>query len=216
VLKRHSGGRLPSRLTPVRRGEIEANDIRCEPFDAPRFREALRTVRGLTIVPPEVFRPEMVRVCASAGVAVVFVPELPGTRASGATRWLAPNKALIQLSLRYKTDDHLWFTFFHEAGHILRHGKRDVFVEDGQVDDTHEHEADRFAADTLIPSRELARLFTAQHIPSRADISRFAAYVGVAPGIVVGRLQHDGVLQHSHCNQLKRRLRWAEADTEGA
>jgi len=26
-------------------------------------------------------------------------------------------KALIQLSLSYKTNDHLWFTFFHKAGH---------------------------------------------------------------------------------------------------
>ena len=56
--------------------------------------------------------------CAAAGVAVVFVPALPKTGVSGATRWLHPQKAIIQLSLRYKSNDHLWFTFFHEAGHI--------------------------------------------------------------------------------------------------
>ena len=61
-------------------------------------------------------------------MAIVFVPELPKLRVSDATRWLAPNKALIQLSLRYKTDDHLWFTFFHGAGHILLHGKREMFL----------------------------------------------------------------------------------------
>jgi len=61
-------------------------------------------------------------------VAIVFVPELPKLRVSDATRWLASNKALIQLSLRYKTDDHLWFTFFHDAGHILLHGKREMFL----------------------------------------------------------------------------------------
>jgi len=62
-------------------------------------------------------------------VAVAFVPELPKSRASGATRWLSASKALVQLSLRYKTNDHLWFTFFHEAAHILLHGKRLIFLE---------------------------------------------------------------------------------------
>ncbi len=73
--------------------------------------------------------------CAAVGVAVVLVPELPGTRVSGATRWLTPGKALIQLSLRYKSDDQLWFTFFHEAAHVLLHGKRDLFIEDLGADD---------------------------------------------------------------------------------
>jgi lipid A disaccharide synthetase len=49
-------------------------------------------------------------ICAACGVAVVFVPELSGSRASGVARWLTPAKALIQLSFRYRTDDHLWFT----------------------------------------------------------------------------------------------------------
>jgi Zn-dependent peptidase ImmA (M78 family) len=68
----------------------------------------------------------MQELCAGAGVAVVFVPALPKTGVSGATRWINSNKALIQLSLRYRTDDHLWFTFFHEAGHILLHGKKEL------------------------------------------------------------------------------------------
>ena len=72
--------------------------------------------------------------CAHAGVAVVFVQELPNTGISGSTQWLTPTKALVQLSLRYKTDDQLWFTFFHEAGHILAHGKRQVFLETDQKD----------------------------------------------------------------------------------
>lgn len=91
----------------------------------------------------------MQSICAQAGVAVVFVDELPHLRTSGATRWLSSNKALIQLSLLYKTDDHLWFTFFHEAGHILLHGKKDVFLEEGTGTDDKEADADSFAASTL-------------------------------------------------------------------
>jgi hypothetical protein len=112
----------------LRRGEIEAAEIDCVIYDASKFKETLQQVRALTIEPPEIFQFEVVRLCAAAGVAVVFVPELPKTRTCGATRWLNPNKALIQLSLRYKTNDHLWFAFFHEAGHILLHGKRNVFL----------------------------------------------------------------------------------------
>src|SRR5690606_27160363 len=86
-------------------------------------------VRNLSVHLESGFHHTVTELCASAGVAVVFVPELPRTRVSGATRWLTSDKALIQLSLRYKSDDHLWFTFFHEAGHILLHGKRDMFIE---------------------------------------------------------------------------------------
>src|SRR5205085_11272268 len=86
--------------------------------------------------------------CANAGVAVVFVQELPDTGICGSTQWLTPVKALVQLSLRYKTDDQLWFTFFHEAGHILRHGKRQVFLEMDQKDrEEDEDEANAFRSE---------------------------------------------------------------------
>lgn len=198
----------------LRRGEIEAASIDCANYDANKFKEALLQIRTMTVVPPEVFQIEVVKLCAEAGVAVVFVPQLPKTRTCGATRWLSPNKALIQLSLRYKTDDHLWFSFFHEAGHILLHGKRDIFIdEDKRVQDAEkqdlEKEADTFAADILIPPESLKRfLQSGQHF-SKASIQQFATEIGVVPGIVVGRLQHDGELPLSHCNDLKRRIEWA-------
>lgn len=154
----------------------------------------------------------MVRLCADAGVAVVFVPQLPQTRTCGATRRLNPNKALIQLSLRYKTNDHLWFSFFHEAGHILLHGKRNVFLEGGSVqgveEQDKEEEANKFAADILIPLDELKRFLASGQYRSKAGIVQFAKEIGIAPGIVVGRLQHDGKLPQGHCNELKCRLEW--------
>jgi hypothetical protein len=120
------------------------------------------------------------------------------TRACGATRWLNPQKALIQLSLRHKTDDHLWFAFFHESGHILLHGKRDVFLEGKGVaaveDLEKEEEANKFAADILIPPIELKRFLASGQQRTKVGIEQFAAEIGIAPGIVVGRLQHDGIL----------------------
>ncbi len=110
--------------------------------------------------------------------------ELPKTRVSGATRWIKPDKALIQLSLRYKTNDHLWFTFFHEAGHILKHGKRDVFIdlEDGE-EDRHEAEANAFAADMLIPPDAWRTFIETRDYRAKDGIRAFAAEIGIAPGL---------------------------------
>ena len=116
----------------------------------------------------------------------------------------------IQLSLLYKTDDHLWFTFFHEAGHILLHGKRDIFLEENSFSNTtKEDEANRFAADWLIPPREYKKFYPRGNYFSKAEIREFANRVGIAPGIVVGRLQHDGRIPMKNCNDLKRKLVWA-------
>ena len=158
----------------------------------------------------------MQALCAEAGVAVVLVPQLSETRANGATQWLATDKALLQLSLRYKKNDQFWFSFFHEAGHILLHGKRDAFIDDGrdrhdpQVNAEKEQEVDRFAADFLI-ELTLYQRFVASNKPfSKLAIQQFAAELGIAPGILVGRLQHDKHLPFTHCNDLKETFSWAE------
>lgn len=192
----------------LRKGELVAREITCKPYNEIAFKVVLKTIRGLTVRPPEEFQNEVVRLCADAGVAVVFVTELPKMRASGATWWLTPTKAVIQLSLRYKSNDHLWFSFFHEAGHILLHGKKDVFIEDNENNEK-EDEANRYASESLIPSNQF-KVFLSSTRLSKDGIGRFAAEIGIAPGIVVGRLQHDGYLPPSHCNDLKTRLVWKE------
>ena len=194
----------------LRQGELEAQHIECASYKAARFKATLAEARALTVEPPETFVPQLTEQCAQAGVAVVFVPELPRLRTSGATRWLTPNKALIQLSLRYKTDDHLWFTFFHEAGHILLHGKREMFLEGDNAVDERERAADRFAANLLIPPSDYQRFVRAGDFGQSA-IQQFADEIGIAPGVVVGRLQHDEALAYSEGNDLKVKLVWAAA-----
>jgi Predicted Zn peptidase len=115
------------------------------------------------------------------------------------------------LSIRYGTDDHLWFTFFHEAGHILLHGKRDVFIEDDRPADQKEHEANTFACDFLIPAERLRQFIQAENWRSQDAIMLFAESLGLAPGIVVGRLQHEKLIPYSHYNALKRRFVWKDA-----
>lgn len=202
----------------LRKGEIEARGIKAAGFDTARFRATLTEARALTTEPPEVFCDKLIQLCAAAGVAVRFIPELPKLRVWGATRWLSPDKALIQLSLRYKSNDHLWFTFFHEAGHILLHGKKAVFVEGDARKSGHatlqteEEQANQFARDFLIP-RERYLEFTRAGDFSSAAVQRFARELGIAPGIVVGRLQHEKRIPfQSSLNRLKRFFKWAEED----
>ena len=192
----------------MRQGEIIAAAISCDDFNASKFKSVLLEIRKLTLQSPDVFQPELINMCASCGIAVAFVHELPKT-ACGATRWLTPTKALIQLSLRYKTDDHLWFTFFHEAAHILLHGKRLVFVECDNSDSNEEREADEFASNILIPKKEYNEFVRLGNL-TKITIRRFAMEQGIAPGIVVGRLQHDRLIPFSHFNDLKRKLKWPE------
>ena len=192
----------------LRQGERVASTIECEEYSKDKFKDMLGELRSLTNKSkPDEFVNELISACASCGVAVVFAPAPKGCPASGATRWLAPNKALLMLSLRHKTNDHLWFSFFHEAAHILLHAKKMVFLELKGLDNELESEADSFACDTLIPPDVVEELRTLEQ--SRTEITLFAEKINVAPAIVVGRLQHDKLLHwQTTLNKLKVHYTW--------
>jgi len=193
----------------LRRGEQLAQRIDCPAFDEGKFRAALHAVRPLTRKPLREAWPEATKICAACGVAVVLVPELPKT-ASGAARWLSPTKGLIQLSLKYKADDHFWFSFFHEAAHILLHKKRDIYLDGSHTDgDPMEQEANALAEKILIPQEAMSR-FMSQGPPTLPEVEAFAERHAIAPGIVVGQLQHRRIYARERGNRLKRRLDWSD------
>ena len=210
----------PALISWLRRGEIVASQMRCESFDLAKFRGALAKIRALTEAMPDDFHVQIQNLCAQCGVAVIFVPELSKIATNGATRWLTSDKALIQLNLRGKRADIFWFTFFHEAGHIvLKHPKSDIFISTskkdvGAIKDRRELEADRFAADFLIPPADFNRFTDQFEYASGTEreqlISSFAKEIRMAPGIVVGRLQNDKYLKWSEFNQLKMKLDWED------
>lgn len=191
----------------LRQGEIEANKIACRAWSADRFAAALDQIRLLTREKsPAAFLPALQRMCQECGVAVVIVRAPKGCRASGATRFLSPIKATVQLSFRYLSDDQFWFTFFHEAGHLLLHSG-DSFVEyDEQPLSPREQEANQFASTTLIPEPAQVSLSTLGR--DARKVVRFARDLGIAPGIVVGQLQYRGFLPMNRLNWLKRRYAW--------
>lgn len=199
--------------TWFRLGELVAEEQECAEYQASKFRSALAEVRKLTRCSIDVAIPEAVRLCNDAGVAFSLVKPLPRTALSGAAWWQSPTKAVLQLSARHKTDDHLWFSFFHEAAHILLHGKkhnklRNVFVDgrDGNESPI-EEEANTWASNFLIPEKEWQKFIVSSSRSSEA-IEIFAIEQSIAPGIVVGRLQKEGLLPWSHLNRLKIRLEW--------
>ena len=122
-----------------------------------------------------------------------------------------PAPPLIQLSLYGKTNDKFWFTFFHEAAHVLLHGgnksaRQSIFLDDpssAHTDDPREHEANVWAGNWLIPADQAHML---PKLRSKAAVRAFAQQLGIHPGIVVGRLQHDGLIPPSWFNDLKTTL----------
>ena len=190
----------------LRQGEILSRKIHCAPYNKELFQNKLKFVRNLTKEQPESFSKKVIDECAQAGIAVVFLPEIKGLRICGATRWISPIKALMQLSTRYKTNDHFWHTFFHEAGHILLHGKTESFIECDDASDK-EKEADEFATNFLIPKTPM-RKFIEKADYTIPSIVVFAREQHISPAIVVGQLQHKKIINFNQCNKLKRKLIW--------
>jgi HTH-type transcriptional regulator / antitoxin HigA len=208
----------------VRATEIAASELQMDiaEYSEALLHKSLKELRGLTTLRADRILEPLQTICASAGVAVVLVPALHNTSISGCARWLTDRKALVALTLRYKTDDQFWFTFFHEVGHLLLHRKRRSFVldnPDNNIADRvvdpemqqYEDEANRFAADTLIPPDALsnfinAGMFTNDTIPA------FAERLGIGPGLLVGRLQHEGLLSFHQGNAFKQKLGFSSQD----
>ena len=208
------GGKVSEEALAVwlRKGEIDGRQLATETYSQPRFLDALGKIRLMTTSDPQEFLPEMRRLCAAAGVAFVWTQELPRSGANGVARWLAPEKALIQLSIRWRWADIFWFTFFHEACHVLRHELKMPYVEGAGInlrDEAAETEADEFAGDRLIHPPDWSRFVEAGDWSGPA-VRQFAQEINIDPGVVVGRMQHEGIIPFSQLAGLKGRFKWVE------
>ncbi len=196
---------LGSMAAWLRIGEVEMQKMQLPDYNREGFKALLEEIKPIIPAHPANFAELLQQKAAAAGVAVVFTICLPKAPVSGAVRWFRSNP-LIQLTDRFKTNDHFWFTFYHEAGHILLHNKKDVFFEECdtyQPDIEKEAEADRFAARHLLPDSFM------DDLPLRIteeDILVLANTYGTHPGIIVGRLQHQGLVKHSFGNRFKERV----------
>lgn len=206
----------PATAAWLRQGELQAESIECKEWNPQRFAAQLVKIRGLTqIAEPCEFLPKLRAICAEAGVAVVIVKAPKGCRASGATFFANPNKAVLLLSFRYLTDDQFWFSFFHEAGHLILHWDSDLLIletSDGPKS-PREEEANHFAMDVLIP-RELQKRLPAAS-KTLIGIMRLARDAGVSYGIIIGQMQFHGLVRPDRFNRLKTRYKWEQLTAEG-
>lgn len=181
----------------VQEAKLEARKVQTMPIDLKGLTKQLPTIRAMTTKDPAVFCSELCKLLANCGIALVFLPHIGGSFLHGAT-FIDNNKIVMGLTVRGKDADKFWFSLFHEIGHILLgHLNRN-----GEIDDAAEKESDSFARDVLIP-QSVFDSFVAQHNFSQEAIICFASSAGIAPGIVVGRLQKEGHLNFSWCNNLK-------------
>lgn len=192
----------------LRQGEILASRIDCKPFNKAMLHDSIKDIRSLTNErDPEVFVPKLRKICSESGVAVVVARAPDGCRASGATKKLSDDKALLMLSFRYLSDDHFWFTVFHEIGHLLLHDITNVHIEGvDDENDAQEQEANTFSSDVLIPPEYNEFFYKLSN--SYRGVLKFSKKIGIAPGIVVGQMQNREMIQKNHLNKLKVRYSW--------
>ncbi len=205
--------------TWLRLGEIKAEQAEIPDYNESAFRRALKSIRSISKKASGPIFGEAQELCRQAGVYLSFVKPLDKVRLSGAAWWAASRRPVILLSARYMSDDHVWFSLFHEAAHILLHSKRQVFIDairgktdcNGMEESEAESEADAWARNFLLPLSDWNN-FAATFCGGEGAIRLFAEEQGIAPGIIVGRLQREGLLPWgSRLNNFKRKLQWAES-----
>lgn len=188
----------------LRMGELQMKDINMPTFDKKLFKDALPKIKELAYQMPEDFHTQLQQICAQCGVAVVYTQTLPKAPISGASRWFH-NRPIIQLSGRFRTNDHFWFTFFHEAAHIILHGKKDIFLEnvEGTVSDKEkEEEANSFASKILLSDAELQEIKNEKSITVDV-VKMFSVKFRTPAAAIIGRLQHLELKPFSFGNELR-------------
>lgn len=194
-----------------RMGEIQADKMQLPCFNREEFERMLPELKRLShLKSPELLLDKLRQQLSTVGVALTSARALSGCRASGATWMLSGGNPVIHLSFRHLSDDHLWFTIYHEAAHILLGHGEHVGYDKGSSDqrDKNEMEADQLARNLLIP-REIWRALVSIKI-NTSNIRSAARQAGVTPGILVGQLENAGLVAHSKFSFLKRRFFWGE------
>ncbi|SNR39199.1 addiction module antidote protein, HigA family [Lutibacter agarilyticus] len=175
----------------LRQGEIESCKLDVPKFDKKKLIKLLPELKMIMAFQPNDFFSQIQNLCMGVGLKVVHTPCLPKAPIHGSTRWLG-DIPLIQLSGRYKRNDIFWFTFFHEIGHILLHGKKYIAIENIKYDgenQIYEEEANKFSANLLLSKEQEAEILSNRRL-SEGDIINYAEKFNTHPAIIIGRLQY--------------------------
>lgn len=184
-------------LSWTQEARIKSREIVTEPINLSELSKSVVEIRKMTTQSPDVFCPSLKSLLSDCGVALVFLPHFKGSFLQGAS-FYEGNKIVLGLTTRGKDADKFWFSLFHELAHILLGHIGNV----GGTTESDELQADEWARDILIPEKEINE-FVKNHNYSSNSITKFSNKIGIAPGIVVGRLQNEGIVKYSMLNHLK-------------
>lgn len=184
-----------------------SQNIKTEAYNASKLKSYLSEIRNMTVQSPDDFLPRMRSIFAECGIAFVLLPNLKNSGVNGAVKWINEDRVVLAMNNRRLDADIFWFSLFHEIRHVLQKKTKTTFIscsenEMIEVNKQLEDDADNFAANFLIPPSELKR-FAPTKNTSDEEIISFANSIGIHPGIVAGRLQHDGIIASNRCRELK-------------
>ena len=176
---------------------IKAREIQTAPINIAKLISSIDEMRKMTVGKPEEFCPAITRCLADCGVALICLPHLKGSFLQGAS-FVDGKKIVVGMTGRGKDADVFWFSLFHELAHIvLGHVGRFSSTTEKDEDD-----ADKWSRDILIAPPDFQQ-FKNDKDYSERSVVRFAKDLGIAPGIVVGRMQREGMIKYSMLNGLK-------------
>jgi HTH-type transcriptional regulator / antitoxin HigA len=182
----------------LRQGELQAKQINAPVFDVKKLKANIPAMRELMVEQPVNFFEQLQQLCFEAGVILLFTPKLPKVPLSGSTRWINENP-LIQLTARYRQNDRFWFTFFHELGHIVLHGKKYISLENvdfAAADSQKEEQAHQFAIAHTFTNEQEKEILENETLTEQ-DIIDYAKKFNTHPAMIIGRLQFKELIPYS-------------------
>lgn len=171
-----------------------------EPFNEKKLKAAVPEIRKMTLMNPKDFLPKLEQIFKECGVAFVLLPSLKNCGVNGVVKWF-DDKVILAINDRNSYADTFWFALFHEICHVFQKKKTKTIINDNKLSQTSnelEEAADKYARNILLPPKDYEELLTSELGGiSYKRICSFAEKVGIHPGIIVGRLQHDGIIPYS-------------------
>lgn len=187
-----------------------AQNIATAPYDSDKLKSYLPEIRSMTLQEPNEFLPRLSAIFSECGIAFVFLPHLKNSGINGAVKWISKQRVVLAMNDRRNYADTFWFSLFHEIKHVLQQKINTVFIsstseEKQNMNAKFETEADEFSRNCLIPAKDFKKFVAPDKYISDAEIVAFAKSIGINPGIVVGRLQYEGIIPQYRCSALKKK-----------
>lgn len=178
-----------------------AHDATQNKYDATKLARLIPEMKRMTLEAPKTFYPQLVQALLNCGIVLEVLPTLTGARLNGATKKFKNGSVLLLVTDKNKYADIFWFSLVHELGHIYY----EDFYSNREDDNSYrksEEKADDFASNFFIPAADFNQFVAAERFTDDT-IREFADRMSINPGIVVGRLQNQHVINYAEFNYLR-------------